>query len=169
VPVRARDLPPAAWAVIDGADAVLHAGDVVEPGLLDGVRERAPLWAVLGNNDQALRGLLPERLELELEGVPLAMVHDSGEARDRRARLRRWFPRARVVVFGHSHIPVLDDDGDLLLLNPGSPTDRRRMPSFTLAVLTLERGLPRAEIVELPTPMPGQRRLVPGREGRRAP
>jgi uncharacterized protein len=162
VPARARDLPSAAWAVIDGADAVLHAGDVVEPALLDRVRERAPVWAVLGNNDHAFGGTLPERLELELAGVPVAMVHDSGEARDRRARLRRWFPAARVVVFGHSHVPVLEDDGDLLLLNPGSPTDRRRMPTFTLAILTLEPGRPRAEIVELPGPRPGTPRQGPG-------
>ena len=168
VPARARDLPAAAWAIIDGADAVLHAGDIVEPALLDRLRERAPVWAVLGNNDRAFGDTLPERLELELGGVPLAMVHDSGEARDRRARLRRWFPAARVVVFGHSHIPVVEDDGDLLLLNPGSPTDRRRMPSFTLAILTLEPGRPRAEIVELPSPTPGARMPAPGTRGSRA-
>jgi uncharacterized protein len=167
VPVRARDLPPAAWAIIAGADAVLHAGDIVEPALLDRLRERAPVWAVLGNNDHAFGDTLPDRLELELGGVPLAMVHDSGDARDRRARLRRWFPTARVVVFGHSHIPVLEDDGDLLLLNPGSPTDRRRMPSFTLATLTLEAGRPRAEIVELPAPTPGPPRPGTGTPGSR--
>lgn len=167
VPVRARDLPPAAWAVVDGADAVLHAGDVVEPALLDRLRGRAPLWAVLGNNDHALRGMLPERLELELAGVGVGMVHDAGDATGRRARLRRWFPAARVVVFGHSHVPVVDDDGDLLLLNPGSPTDRRRMPAFTMAVLTLERAHPDAEIVELPPPTPGRRRRWPGGGGGR--
>jgi uncharacterized protein len=167
VPVRARDLPATAWAIIDGADAVLHAGDIVEPALLDRIRERAPVWAVLGNNDRAFGDALPERLELELGGVSLAMVHDSGDARDRRARLRRWFPAARVVVFGHSHIPLLEDDGALLLLNPGSPTDRRRMPSFTVATLTLEEGRPRAEIVELPAPTPGPRIPAPGRGGSR--
>jgi putative phosphoesterase len=107
------------------------------------------VWAVLGNNDHGLRGVLPERLELQLEGVPLAMVHDSGAATGRRTRLRRWFPAARVVVFGHSHIPVADDDGTLLLLNPGSPTDRRRMPGYTVALLTLDAGQVTAEIVDL--------------------
>jgi putative phosphoesterase len=150
VPRRARDLPPGAWRVVETADAVLHAGDVVEPALLDDLRRGGRrVWAVLGNNDTALRGLLPERLELDLDGVAVAMVHDSGPAQGRRARLRRWFPRARVAVFGHSHIPVVEDDGDLLLLNPGSPTDRRRMPSFTLAVLTLAAGGPTAEVVDL--------------------
>jgi predicted phosphodiesterase len=77
------------------------------------------------------------------------MVHDAGAAAGRRARLRRWFPTARVAVFGHSHVPVVEDDGGLLLLNPGSPTDRRRMPTFTLAVLTLEGGHAAAELVDL--------------------
>src|SRR5438270_11699808 len=150
VPRRARDLPPRAWRVVEAADAVLHAGDVVELALLDELRRRGRrVWAVLGNNDRALRGVLPERLELDLDGVAVAMVHDSGPAQGRRARLRRWFPAARVVVFGHSHVPVVEDDGDLLLLNPGSPTDRRRMPSFTVAVLHLEAGHPRAELVVL--------------------
>jgi putative phosphoesterase len=149
VTTRARDLPPGAWRVIDTTDGVLHAGDVVDPALLERLRERGPLWAVLGNNDHALRGVLPERLELELGGVPVAMIHDAGAAAGRRARLRRWFPGARVAVFGHSHVPVVEDDGGLLLLNPGSPTDRRRMPAFTLAVLTLEAGRAAAEIVDL--------------------
>jgi putative phosphoesterase len=149
IPTRARDLPPGAWRVIEATEGVLHAGDLTDPAVLEGLRRRVPVWAVLGNNDHALRGLLPERLELELGGVAVAMVHDSGPMAGRRARLRRWFPAARVVVFGHSHIPVAEDDGELLLLNPGSPTDRRRMPSFTLAVLTLGRGGVDAEIVDL--------------------
>ncbi len=149
IPTRARDLPPGAWRVIDAAAGVLHAGDVVDPALLERLRERGPLWAVLGNNDHLLRGGLPERLELELGGVTVAMVHDAGRAAGRRARLRGWFPTARVAVFGHSHIPVVEDDGSLLLLNPGSPTDRRRMPTFTVAVLTLEAGRVSAELVDL--------------------
>jgi putative phosphoesterase len=149
IPRRARDLPPGAWRVVETADAVLHAGDVVDPALLAALGRERPVWAVLGNNDLPLRGILPERLELDLDGVPVAMVHDTGPAAGRRARLRRWFPDARVVVFGHSHIPVVEDDGALLLLNPGSPTDRRRMPTFTLAVLTLEAGRPHAELVDL--------------------
>jgi putative phosphoesterase len=149
IPTRARDLPPGAWRVIEATEGVLHAGDLTVPAVLEGLRRRVPVWAVLGNNDHALRGLLPERVELELGGVAVAMVHDSGPMAGRRARLRRWFPAARVVVFGHSHIPVAEDDGELLLLNPGSPTDRRRMPSFTLAVLTLGRRGVDAEIVDL--------------------
>lgn len=149
IPTRARDLPAGAWRVVESADAVLHAGDVIDPAVLDALRRVRPVWAVLGNNDAALRGVLPERLELELGGVTVGMVHDSGPASGRRERLRHWFPRARAVVFGHSHVPVVEDDGSLLLLNPGSPTDRRRMPSFTVALLTLDGGCASAQLVDL--------------------
>jgi putative phosphoesterase len=149
IPTRARDLPPGAWRVIDSSEGVLHAGDLTDPALLEALRRRTRVWAVLGNNDHALHGLLPDLLEIELGGVAVAMVHDPGPAAGRRARLRRQFPAARVVVFGHSHVPVAEDDGELLLLNPGSPTDRRRMPSFTIAVLTLGPEVVRAEIVDL--------------------
>jgi putative phosphoesterase len=150
LPGRARDLPPDAWQAIRDSDAVLHAGDVLTGALLDRLAAAVPrVHAVLGNNDLPLRGLLPERLELDLDGVRVAMVHDSGPAEGRRRRLRRLFPSARVVVFGHSHVPLLEDDGDLLLLNPGSPTDRRRMPSFTMAMLQCAHGHCAAQIVDL--------------------
>jgi hypothetical protein len=150
VPTRARDLPPGAWRVVLATDGVLHAGDVVDPALLARLGRGRPLWAVLGNNDRGLADRLPERLEFEVGGVPIAMVHDSGAAAGRRGRLRRWFPSARVVVFGHSHVPVLEDENGLLLLNPGSPTDRRRMPTFTVAVLTIDGpGQVSAELVDL--------------------
>lgn len=149
IPTRARDLAAGAWRVVESADAVLHAGDVTVVPVLDRLRARRPLRAVLGNNDRGLEGLLPERPELERGGVRVGVVHDSGPARGRRERLRRWFPRALPVVFGHSHIPVVEDDGSLLLLDPGSPTDRRRMPTFTVAVLTLDDGRISAELVDL--------------------
>ena len=145
----ARDLPPAAWELLAGADAVLHAGDVVTEHLLDDLAAVAPTYAVRGNNDRRLPESIPERLEVDLGGVRIAMVHDAGSAKGRRARLRRWFPRARVAVYGHSHIPFVEDDGDLLMLNPGSPTDRRRMPTFTMAVLELGPDGPAAELVDL--------------------
>ena len=150
LPRRGRDLPPVAWRHIDAGEAVLHAGDITTAEALARIAARRPVWAVRGNNDREPElQRLPERLQLDLGGVLVGMVHDSGGQRDRRHRLRRWFPRARVVVFGHSHIPVIEDDGDLLLLNPGSPTDRRRMPSFTLASLDLEDGVVRARLVDL--------------------
>jgi putative phosphoesterase len=150
IPGRARDLPPTAWRIVEQADAVIHAGDVVTPWLLDRLRVRSPqVHAVLGNNDLPLRGALPETLQLDLGGTKIAVVHDSGPSDGRRRRLRRMFPDARAVIFGHSHIPICDDDGDLLLLNPGSPTDRRSRPSFTMATLECGNGTCSAALVDL--------------------
>lgn len=128
-------------------DAIIHAGDVVSDELQRRLAGIAPLFAVLGNNDRELS--LPQRLELCWEDVPLAVVHDSGARDGRPARLRRWFPNARVVVFGHSHIPLNECHDGLLLFNPGSPTDRRRQPRHTMGLLRLERGQAEARIVEL--------------------
>lgn len=134
-------LPESVTRALEGADAVLHAGDVTSPQALDELRRRRPLHAVLGNNDLALRGLLPEVLELELEGVRLAMVHDSGPRTGRPGRLRRRFPEAELVVFGHSHVPVDElGVGGQRLFNPGSPTQRRSQPRPTFGRLCLWRG-----------------------------
>ncbi len=135
----------------DAADVILHAGDVVDAVLLDALAERAPTHAVLGNNDHGLEHRLPEVLELELGGVTVAMVHDSGPTAGRSARMRRRFPGAQVVVFGHSHDPVVEqvDDGPLLV-NPGSPTQRRRQPVHTVVRLQLGGGVVQgAELVEV--------------------
>ncbi len=148
LPRRARDLPPGAWALIHSSELVIHTGDVTHGSLLERIAAHTPLHAVRGNNDLDLPDL-PDQLVLELGGVRLAVVHDSGPSAGRRARLRARWPDARVVVFGHSHIPVCDDDGDLLLLNPGSPTDRRSMPTFTMGLMSLEGGVVAAEIVDL--------------------
>ena len=151
IPVRSFDLPAAAWTMIDSSDGVLHAGDILSGEFLHRLRDRAPrVWAVRGNNDHDCQLLdLPETIEVELETTRIAMIHDSGPRDGRRKRMRARFPEARAVVFGHSHMPLLDDDGGLLLLNPGSPTDRRRMPTFTMAVLEIDGTGVRAEIVDL--------------------
>jgi putative phosphoesterase len=141
-----RRLPDRVYELLDDADAVLHAGDVTGPELLHELAGFAPVHAVLGNNDVALR--LPERLEVDLDGVRVAMVHDSGPAAGRAGRLRRWFPDAGVVVFGHSHLPWREvDPGGQLHLNPGSPTERRRAPTRTVGILELGGG--RIQGVEL--------------------
>lgn len=134
-------LPQEVWAAVDAADVVLHAGDVVTGDLLAALAERAPLHAVLGNNDHTLVGRLPDRLEVELGGVRVAMVHDSGARAGRERRMRRWFPDAQLVVFGHSHEPV-DADGldGQRLFNPGSAVQRRRQPRRTMGLLTLADG-----------------------------
>ncbi len=136
-----RRLPDPAYAHLERADVVLHAGDIVVAEVLNELRRFAPVHAVLGNNDAELVGLLPETLECEIEGVRLAMVHDSGPSKGRARRLHRRFPHADVVVFGHSHIPwdEYGIDGQLLF-NPGSPTERRRQPHHTLGTLELQDG-----------------------------
>jgi uncharacterized protein len=93
---------------------------------------------------------LPETLEFDFGDARIAMIHDSGRKEGRRKRLHRRFPEARAIVFGHSHIPFLEDEDGLLLLNPGSPTDRRRQPRHTFALLQAEEGSVRAEILTLP-------------------
>lgn len=140
-PSSRRGLPARCVELLEQADVVLHAGDVTTHHLLDELACFAPVHAVLGNNDRELVGRLPEVLELELGGVRVAVVHDSGASRGRPARLRRRFPDAELVVFGHSHIPMLveGEDGQRLC-NPGSPTQRRSQPHHTVAVLDLEGG-----------------------------
>ncbi len=137
-----RRLPDPVYVALRGADAILHCGDVVEAGLLQELAGYAPVHAVLGNNDVTLRGTLPERLLVELDGVRIGMVHDSGLTKGRAARVHRMFPDCAVVVFGHSHAPV-DDEGidGQRLFNPGSPTQRRMQPHPSFGVLDLDDGL----------------------------
>ncbi len=134
-------LPDAAYPYLDGADVILHAGDVLVADVLDELGGFAPVHAVLGNNDAELVGVLPETVELAFAGVRVAMVHDSGPSTGRAGRMRRRFPTADVVVFGHSHIPwnAVGPDGQILF-NPGSPTERRAQPRHTLGTLDLESG-----------------------------
>jgi uncharacterized protein len=140
-----RRLPTAARRELATADVILHAGDITQAEHLEELATYAPVHAVLGNNDPELIGVLPETLELELAGVRVAMIHDSGPARGRDARLHARFPAADVVVFGHSHIPWNAEglDGQLLF-NPGSPTERRRQPHRTIGLLELGGGRVRA-------------------------
>ena len=148
-----RELPAPLLRGLEGADLVLHAGDITAAEVLDRLARFAPVHAVLGNNDRELVGVLPERLELDLEGVSVAMVHDSGPSTGRPARLRRMFPAADLVVFGHSHLPLsLEGEGGQRLLNPGSPTQKRRAPTHTFAEVDLADGAIRAvRILDLPT------------------
>ena len=143
VPRRARDLPHALWAAIDAADVVVHAGDWVDVALLDRFEERARrLVAVHGNNDHGpLRQRLPEVARAEIEGIRLAVVHETGDRTGREARCAARFPDVDVLVFGHSHIPWDTTAATgLRLLNPGSPTDRRRQPTGTYLTGTVAAG-----------------------------
>jgi putative phosphoesterase len=138
---RHGPLPRALLAACAGADHILHTGDVTDGALLDELAALAPLDGVAGNCDGwDVAARLPGEQTVELGGVPIALVHDAGPERDRRSRLAARFPGARVVCFGHSHRPVCDDRDGLLLLNPGSPTERRRAPWHSYAELSIESG-----------------------------
>jgi uncharacterized protein len=141
-PRRWKSCPPAVAAELRGADEILHAGDVCTAEVLYELSGYAPVRAVAGNNDGpdvAAWGAAPT-LEFGLGGLSVAMIHDSGQAAGRLKRLRRLFPAADLVVFGHSHIPWDESDGRLRIINPGSPTDRRRQPHGTIGVLRIEGG-----------------------------
>ena len=165
IPTRSRVLPPAVLEAFDGVDAILHAGDLNVRDVLVELEAVAPVHGVLGNNDDwSLHGLLPERARLEFRelgelgepgGLAIGMIHDSGQTQGRRGRLAAAFPGCRVVVFGHSHQPFVDDDGSLLLLNPGSAVDPRRAKVPTVAILEIVAGQPKATLVELPRRTPG--------------
>ena len=143
VPKRARDLPAQVWQAVEEADVVIHAGDWVGVRLLDELEARsARLVACWGNNDHgALRERLPEVARVEVEGVRLGVVHETGQAAGREERMSGSYADLDVLVFGHSHIPwdTVTPTG-LRLLNPGSPTDRRRQPHCTYMTAWAGKG-----------------------------
>ncbi|ADU01517.1 phosphodiesterase [Mycolicibacterium gilvum] len=143
LPKRAKDLPAEVWDAVDDADLVIHAGDWVEPDLLDRLEARAKrLVACWGNNDgPELRRRLPERADVVLDGVRFTVTHETGASSGRDARMAKAYPDTDVLVFGHSHIPwdTIAASG-LRLLNPGSPTDRRRQPHCTYMTATVQDG-----------------------------
>jgi uncharacterized protein len=155
-PRRWQSCPPAVAAQLQDADLILHAGDVCTAATLDELAGYAPVHAVRGNNDgpDVAAWGAPGTLELDLAGLSVAMLHDSGPAPGRPARMRRRFPGADLVVFGHSHIPLDHAENGQRIFNPGSPTDRRRQPRGTIGILGIEHGrLLSADIVPV-TPAP---------------
>jgi uncharacterized protein len=143
VPKRAKDLPAEVWRAVDTADVVVHAGDWVDVALLDSLEARsARLVGVYGNNDGPdLRARLPEVARETLGGLRFGVVHETGAASGRERRCDEEYGDLDVLVFGHSHIPWdTVTPGGLRLLNPGSPTDRRRQPHCTYVTLTVGSG-----------------------------
>jgi len=124
------------------ADLIMHAGDVCTASVLDELAGFAPVRVVRGNNDgpDVAAWGAPDTLDLDFGGLRVAMVHDAGPAAGRPGRLRRWFPRADLVLFGHSHIPLDQAADGQRIFNPGSPTDRRRQPRGTLGILEIDGG-----------------------------
>jgi len=144
IPKRARDLPAQVWHEVDQSDVVIHAGDWVEVDLLDELAARAKrLIACWGNNDgPELRARLPEVADATLDGLRFTVVHETGAASGREARMAQQYPHTDVLVFGHSHIPWdTTARTGLRLLNPGSPTDRRRQPFCTYMTVGTRPGL----------------------------
>jgi putative phosphoesterase len=137
MPRGARRLPTRCVDLVSAAEAVVHAGDFFALTALEEVRALCPrVHAVHGNVDEpALQRALPVTIEVELSGASLAAIHDAGPARGRLARLRRRFPNADAVVFGHSHLPLHENEGGFQIFNPGSPTERRRAPRPSMGVL----------------------------------
>jgi putative phosphoesterase len=154
LPKRAKALPEPLLAELPRADVVFHAGDWVDTATLDLLESRsARLVAVYGNNDgPGLRARLPEVTRAELGGLRFGVVHETGAAQGREARCAARFPDLDVLVFGHSHIPWDTTAATgLRLLNPGSPTDRRRQPYCTYMTATVDAGaLTDVELHRLP-------------------
>lgn len=137
-----KGCPPAVAERLADVDCILHAGDVCTVDVLIELATFAPVHAVLGNNDgpDVAAWGAPETLEMVIAGVPIAMIHDSGPAAGRSVRMRRRFPAAALVIFGHSHIPWDAEVDGLRVFNPGSPTDKRRQPHGTIGMLEFEDG-----------------------------
>lgn len=143
LPKGSRSLPEACRRRLAAADAILHAGDFIKAEVLADLRGLGPpVHAVHGNVDCAeLRAELPESTMLEFGETRIAMIHNSGSAAGRSRRMRNRFPDADAVIFGHSHIPLLERGPDgLILFNPGSPTERRRAPSHTMGIAKVADG-----------------------------
>ncbi|WP_404320708.1 metallophosphoesterase family protein [Arthrobacter luteolus] len=153
LPVRAKVLPDEVWAAVETADLVVHAGDWVSEDLLNELEQRSTkLLACWGNNDgPALRARLPEVARAVVEEVRIAVVHETGAAQGRETRMAEAYPDADLLIFGHSHIPWdTTAPGGLRLLNPGSPTDRRRQPFCTYMVAVIDGGTVDVELRRLP-------------------
>jgi uncharacterized protein len=141
-PRRWKSCPAQVAEQLRRADVILHAGDVCTAAVLDELSQYAPVLAVIGNNDgpDVAAWGATSTLQTDLDGLQVAMIHDSGPAAGRPQRMRRLFPGAGLVVFGHSHIPLDVSEAGTRIFNPGSPTDRRRQPRGTVGVLHIEAG-----------------------------
>lgn len=153
LPRFGRELPAPLVAGLADASLILHAGDITEPFVLDMLARHAPVHAVAGNNDSSeLREALGWRCVVEVEGVRIGLTHGHhGDGRSTLERARLTFardaPGIDVICFGHSHQPLVERIGGQWLLNPGSPTDRRREPSFSYLRIDIDGSDVRPELV----------------------
>ena len=136
--------------ILEGAELIVHAGDFVAASVLEELRALGRVEAVYGNMDEpSLRESLPKELVVEVEGMRIGIVHVPGPAAGREARLAARFPGCEAVVYGHTHVPQVERFGEVWILNPGSPTERRRAPVHSMLVLEVEDGEIRPELVTL--------------------
>jgi len=151
MPRGARRLPDRCIELLEAADLTIHAGDFCTRAVLVEIETHGPVAAVHGNVDEgALVRALPERRVVDVEGARIAMTHDAGRARGRLERLRRAFPDADAVVFGHSHLPLHERAADgFQIFNPGSPTERRRAPRHTMGLARVQAGAIQFELIPL--------------------
>lgn len=152
VPARARRLPRAVLDAIDVADVVVHAGDWVDIATLDLIESRSrDFHGVYGNNDgPEHRERLPEIARFTVGNLRFAVIHETGPAAKREHRMDQAFSDTDVLVFGHSHIPWdTVSPGGMRLLNPGSPTDRRRQPRCTMMTVTIDGSEIEARLIEV--------------------
>jgi uncharacterized protein len=142
LPRGARRIPDACVASMRASDLILHAGDFTYPEVLEEIEALGPpVAAVHGNVDtEELRQRLPEARLVNAGGAKIAMLHDAGPSYGRLERMRRRFPEANAVVFGHSHIPLHEERDGFQIFNPGSPTDKRRQEHFTMGIARVEDG-----------------------------
>jgi len=141
MPRGARRLPEDCRRILGESSLIVHAGDFTAVQVLDDLVAIAPVTAVHGNmDDAALRERLPARAVVEGEGRRIGVVHDGGPTTGRYERLAGWFPDCDLIVYGHSHLPEVARHGGTWIVNPGSPTERRRAPGHTLAVI--RHGVP---------------------------
>lgn len=149
MPRAGRRLPEACVTRLRAADLILHAGDLMTIAVLRELQAYGPVVAVHGNVDEAeVRAALPATVQIEAGGANIALVHDAGPARGRLERLRRRFPDADAVIFGHSHIPLHERHPDgFQIFNPGSPTERRRSPQHTMGIARAEGGRLTVELI----------------------
>ena len=151
LPRGSRTLPADCLEQLAAADAILHAGDLIELSVLEQLQAIGPpVHAIRGNVDSAqLQARLPLTRTVEAGGARIAMIHDAGPAEGRLARMRRRFPQADGVIFGHSHIPLHEEAGGFQIFNPGSPTERRRAPHHTMGIATVDGGQVRFELLRV--------------------
>jgi putative phosphoesterase len=151
MPRGARALPAACVARLKAADLIIHAGDLMTMGVLEELRSYGKVAAAQGNvDDVEVRMALPQRLDLDLEGARVVVVHHGGPAAGRLERMRLKYPGADAVIFGHSHIPLHEAGPDgFQIFNPGSPTEKRRAPTHTMGLARAREGRITFELLSL--------------------